>query len=256
MRLGLIVGTGLDQAGLLERASPQLVDTPYGQVPVQLGEVSGRQVALVRRHGTGHTIPPHRINYRANVLALKQLGAGAVLSTSAVGSLDLQMQPGHFCVPDDFIDWTRTRPATLYDGDDGRVIHTDFTEAYCPALRASLLRAAGAADVQCHSTGCYVCVEGPRYETPAEIRAFARLGGNLVGMTNATEAILCREAGICFATLALVTNMAAGIQASPLSHDEVSRLMKEHLPALAKILLTALQGVSHRRTCRCGSASA
>lgn len=243
MRAGLIVGTGVDVSVLAGNIRSETVQTAYGEAALRIGNIAGYDITMVMRHGTGHTIPPHRINYRANVAALKQRDVDFVLATAAVGTLNENIAVGHFCVPDDFIDWTRNRPSTLYDGEDGQVIHTDFSEPYCPTLRAMLYEEAAKQDrVVVHERGCYACLDGPRYETPAEIRALKMLGADIVGMTNATEAILCREAGMCFATLALATNWAAGISPSQLQHDEVTAVVQEN----KNILTTVLQSVFAR----------
>src|SRR5690606_11349429 len=186
--------------------------------------------------GSGHSIPLHRITYRANIAALKELGVTHVLATSAVGSVNRNMAPGDFCVLSDFLDFTRTRPFTFFEGEDGRVIHTDMSRAYCSGLREVLLDVARGQGLRVHAEACYACVEGPRYETPAEVKALAMLGADVVGMTNATEALLCREAGLCFGTLALVTNWGAGIGPERLDHEQVTQEVLKNTNRLVSTL--------------------
>lgn len=249
---GIIIGTGVDEGSLLPEAASRQVSTRYGTAEILTGELEGAPVVLVRRHGLGHTIPPHRINYRANIAALAEQGVTRVLSTSAVGSINPKMKPGDLCIPDDFIDWTRERPFTFYDGEDGRVVHTDMTHPYCEGVRQVLRRGAETYGFEVHMGGCYACLEGPRYETPAEIRALGRLGADLVGMTNATEAILCREAGLCFATLSLVTNWAAGISGERLDHGQVTEEVQANKEKLVHILRSAVRMLhTNGVTCDC-----
>lgn len=257
MLTGIIIGTGVDYESFLRDPKPETVTTPFGTAQLLTGYVDDFETVLVRRHGAGHTIPPHRINYRANIAALKARGVQRVLSTSAVGSMNPAMSPGHFCVPDDFIDWTRGRPFTFFSGEDGRVVHTDFTEPYCPSLRELLISAAEERNLPVHRRGTYACLDGPRYETPAEIRALARLGADIVGMTNATEAILCREAGLCFATLALVTNWAAGMNKERLDHEQVTWEMQANKDMLTSTLVAVVRASGAApRTCTCGDGAA
>lgn len=247
---GIIIGTGVDEASLLPGAVCERVMTRWGPAELLSGSLDGAEVVLVRRHGAGHRIPPHRINYRANIAALKARGVRRVLATAAVGSLNPRMAPGHFCVPDDLIDWTRTRPFTFFDGKDGRVVHTDMTHPYCEGVRSALLGAAEANGLVVHPRGCYACLEGPRYETPAEIRALRTLGADIVGMTNGTEAILCREAGLCLATLALVTNWAAGLGPDRLDHADVTEEVGRNREKMIHTLRLAVR-ILHQGDVRC-----
>ncbi|NMB12628.1 MAG: S-methyl-5'-thioinosine phosphorylase, partial [Firmicutes bacterium] len=198
-RLAIIGGTGVYDPNMLQDIREETVATAYGMVDISLGSFQGVDVVFMQRHDRGHTLPPHKINYRANMWALKELGVTKVLATSAVGSLDESMEPGHLVLLDQFIDFTKTRPFTFYDGEGGQVVHTDFTEPYCGTMRGIIDQAAAELGLPLHSKGCYVCVEGPRYETPAEILAYRRLGGDVVGMTNVPEVVLAREAGLCYA---------------------------------------------------------
>src|SRR5690606_29757669 len=198
-----------------------VLDTPYGEVEVQIGRYKGVEVAFMPRHGKGHSIPPHRINYRANIWGLKMLGVEVILATAAVGSINPEMKPGNFVIVDQFLDFTKGRTSTFFDDGSQGVVHVDVTEPYCPAVREVLIETGRELGLRLHDRGTYVCVEGPRFETAAEIRAFRILGGDVVGMTSVPEAVLAREAGICYAAMAMVTNMGAGMEERPLSHEEV-----------------------------------
>ncbi len=200
--------------------------------------VEPSKIYFLPRHGADHSIAPHQINYAANILALKKLDVGYIFATNAVGSLRRDLPPSSLVLFDDFIDFTSQRPKTLFaQGDAWR--HTDFTQPYSPLLRDILLRAAQEANVAIHPKGTYLCVEGPRFESPAEIRAFAQWGADVVGMTGLPEAVFAKEAGIHYAGLGIVTNYAAGMEAEPISHEENSRIMESIVPIARELLLFA-----------------
>lgn len=247
--VAIIGGTGLYDPSLLQGAEPATIGTPYGTVSLFSGAYAGRRVAFLPRHGTGHSVPPHRVNYRANIWALRHLGVRHCLSTAACGSLADGIPPGSLALCDQFLDFTRGRPSTFFDGEDGRVYHADMTEPYCPELRAALAGAAGRLGLALGGRATYVCTEGPRFETPAEIRAYARLGGDLVGMTGVPEVVLAREAGLCYATVAIATNWAAGLAGRPLSHAEVVEAMARATADVRRLLL-AVVGDLDARPCR------
>lgn len=232
----IIGGTGLSEG---TGGTTREVETPYGTVHLSYDHTT--QLWFVPRHGPGHRVPPHRINYRALIWALWQLKVNWVLATAAVGSLHQQLPPGRVVVVDQFIDWTRCRPHTFFDRDS--VVHTDFTEPYCPTLRRLLATQLAARGLDFTETGCYVCTEGPRYETPAEVRALFALGGQVVGMTNVPEVVLAREAGLCYALAAVVTNYGAGLSSEKLDHRQVVELMGRVRPRLLEAITAALREV-------------
>lgn len=240
VEVAIIGGSGVYDPRLLTDLREESVETRYGTAQVTVGQYRGHSIAFMQRHGKGHTLPPHRINYRANIMALKQLGAKSVIATSAVGSINRAMHPGDLVLLDQFIDFTKQRPFTFFDGEDGEVVHTDFTTPYCPKLRRILLESARAKGIRIHPTGTYVCTEGPRYETPAEIRAYGILGGDVVGMTNVPEVVLANEAGLSYAVVAMVTNYGAGISPNPLSHEEVLEVMEKNGESIRILLMDAL----------------
>ncbi len=246
--VGVVGGSGIYDPSRLEGSAEETVQTPYGPVQVTTGFLEGGKVAFLARHGRAHSIPPHRVNYRANVWALRELGVSRVLATAAVGSLNPAFRPGEFVLPDQFLDFTRSRPGTFFDNE---VVHTDFTQPYCPALRAALEGAAGEMGISLVNGGCYVGTEGPRFETPAEIAAYRKLGGDLVGMTGLPEVVLARELGLCYAAVAVVTNFAAGISPTSLSHQEVLDLMATQTGRVLDLLLKTAAGLPVDKKCRC-----
>jgi len=234
-RWGIIGGSGIYRLTGEKTFHRRWVVTRYGEVACFVGEWAGKEVVFLPRHGEGHTVPPHRINYRANVIAMRKLGVQTVLATAASGSLRSNLAPSTLLIPDQLLDLTSQRPRTFFDGENAPVVHVDLTSPFCPNLREALKRVAEELGIAVTDGGCYVCGEGPRYETAAEVRALAQLGGDVVGMTAGTEAALFREAEICYAIVAIVTNWGAGISPQPLSHAEVTAMMEQRLPILLQL---------------------
>jgi len=210
--LAIIGGSGLTRLSTLSIAHREVVRTPYGEPSSALnfGQIAGRDVVFLARHGHGHTIPPHRVNYRANVRALYDLSARRIIGVNAVGGIRVDMGPRALAVPDQIIDYTHGRFDSFCDAEGVKVEHVDFTEPYSADLRIALLAAARRAGIAAVAGGCYGATQGPRLETRAEIARMRRDGCDLVGMTGMPEAALARELGIDFACLALVANWAAG----------------------------------------------
>jgi 5'-methylthioadenosine phosphorylase len=210
--LAIIGGSGLARLSVLQDARRQVMRTPYGEPSGALtfGRLAGADVVFLARHGYGHTLAPHEINYRANVWALKELKVEGIVSVATVGGIRAELGPGTLVAPDQIIDYTHSRKATFFEGSEMPVNHVDFTEPYTPVLRARLLAAATACGEGVVDGGVYACTQGPRLETAAEIERIARDGGDMVGMTGMPEAALAREAELAYATLAVVVNHAAG----------------------------------------------
>jgi 5'-methylthioinosine phosphorylase len=210
--LAVVGGSGLYSFPGLENAARQRVETPYGPASgdVVLGDFVGKRVAFLARHGESHTVPPHRVNYRANLWALHSLGARTVIGVNAVGGIRADMGPRTIVVPDQVIDYTHGRYTSFCDVEGAEVRHIDFSEPYTEALRRRLLAAAGRAGIAAIDGGCYGATQGPRLETRAEIARMKRDGCDLVGMTGMPEAVLARELDLAYACLALVANFAAG----------------------------------------------
>jgi 5'-methylthioadenosine phosphorylase len=255
MKIGIIGGTGFYEAGLFNEEKDLTTSTPYGPVSLKTGTYQGREVVFLPRHGSRHTVPPHLVNYRANIWALREIGAEKVIATAAVGSLQKDLKPGEIVLVDQFLDFTKSRVQTFFEGNGDGVLHVDVTTPYCPSLREEICQSAGRIQVRLHNGGTYVCTEGPRYETPAEIRMFRSLGGDVIGMTSVPEVVLAREAALCYATIALVTNFAAGISTRPLSHHEVVAAMDKAQGVLRRIIFSVLESVSESRPCSCSQAA-
>jgi 5'-methylthioadenosine phosphorylase len=236
MRFGIIGGTGFYQAG---EGETRVIATPYGEAEVDILKLGGEEVAFLPRHGKRHSIAPHRINYRANIAALSRLGVENILATATVGSLNLELEPGQLALLTQFLDFTWGRESTFIE--ENTVKHVDVTEPYCPSLRSALLRAGIPQGVTLRSQATYVCTQGPRFETPAEIEMFRRLGGDLVGMTGVPEVVLAREAGLCYTAVALITNLAAGLtKGEPLSHENFSELSKKQMAFVRDLFFSVI----------------
>lgn len=251
MEYAIIGGTGVYDPKLLENVGTREVETPYGTITVQVGTYRGVEIAFLPRHGKGHSIPPHRINYRANIWGLKALGVRRILATAAVGSLRRELEPGHFVIVDQVLDFTKSRACTFFEGGDEGVVHTDMTEPYCPQLRATLIEVGRKLGFAIHPRGTYVCTEGPRFETSAEIRAFALLGGDVVGMTAVPEVVLARELGLCYATMAMVTNLGAGLSKTPLTQEEVVEIMAANTQRVRELAMETVARLRYASSCQC-----
>jgi 5'-deoxy-5'-methylthioadenosine phosphorylase len=210
--LGIIGGTGLTQISNLEVTHRQVVRTPFGDPSGALtfGKLNRREVVFLARHGYGHTIPPHEVNYRANIWALHAEGAGPIVSVASVGAIRSDLSPGALAIPHQVLDYTWGRKHTFFEGPDQPVTHVDFTHPYCEELRARLLKAAAAAGQPIVNSGVYATTQGPRLESAAEIDRLERDGADMVGMTGMPEAALAREMGLRYAAVAVVVNHAAG----------------------------------------------
>ncbi len=210
--LAIIGGTGLTQLANLEISHRQVMRTPYGEPSgaITFGRLRQHEVMFLARHGYGQTIPPHEVNYRANLWALKEEGAKRIVSVASVGCIRADLSPGDILAPDQIIDYTYGRAFTYFDGRDRPVTHIDFTHPYSPELRRQILDAARLANEACRDGGVYAATQGPRLETAAEINRLERDGADLVGMTGMPEASLARELGMRYAAIAVVVNYAAG----------------------------------------------
>jgi len=210
--LAIIGGTGLTQLENLKITHRQVMRTPFGEPsgPMTFGTINQHQVMFLARHGYGHTIPPHMVNYRANLWALRDQGAQRIVSITSVGGIRDDLAPGSLLVPDQLIDYTYGRDFTYFDGKDRPVTHIDFTQPYNEALRQQILAAAKRAKVKCLDGGVHAVTQGPRLETAAEIDRLERDGADMVGMTGMPEAALAKELGVAYATIAVVVNHAAG----------------------------------------------
>lgn len=254
--IAILGGSGFYE--LLDDADEVLLDTPYGPASdaVFTGTFEGREVAFLPRHGRGHRLPPHRINYRANLWALKSLGANCVIAPAAVGSLQPHLPPGTFVVLDQVVDRTRGRDDTYFDGPV--VTHVSLADPYCPELRAAAVACLAEVGIPHHDGGANVVIQGPRFSTRAESRWFTRMGWEVVGMTQYPEVALARELELCMLGIALVTDYDVGLEddpdVSPVSTHEVMETFQANLHQLRRLLTELVPRVPSERRCSCGTA--
>ncbi len=243
--IAIIGGTGLTSLKNLAITERQIIQTPFGEPsgPVIRGVLNGKNIVFLARHGYGHTIPPHKINYRANLWVLKESGVKNIIAVAAVGGIRADLTPASIVIPDQIIDYTWSRHATYFEEGLTHVTHIDFSQPYCETLRQSLLAAAKAAGLTVAASGTYGATQGPRLETAAEVNRLERDGCDLVGMTGMPEAALARELGLCYASCAVVANQAAGrgpreITMQDIEHhlalgmDKVRTLLEHVIPTL------------------------
>lgn len=252
--LGVIGGSGLYEMEGLTDTETVTVDTPYGAPSgaLVLGTLGERRMAFLPRHGKGHRIIPSELNFRANIYAMKQLGADAIISVSAVGSLREEIAPGHIVVPDQFIDRTRGRVSTFFG--DGVVAHVSFADPFCSSLCAVAVGAAERAGATVHRGGTYICMEGPMFSTRAESHMYRSWGGTIIGMTNLQEAKLAREAEICFATLAMVTDYDCWRDEGEVEIADVLAVLGANADLAKGTVAEAAGSIDADRTCGCRSA--
>ncbi|MEE8402824.1 MAG: S-methyl-5'-thioadenosine phosphorylase [Candidatus Hydrothermarchaeaceae archaeon] len=247
--LGIIGGTGIYDPKSVKEIAVKEVETPYGDAPkVKIVEFDGKRIAFLPRHGKSHAIPPHMVNYRANIYALKQVGVDGIISTNSVGCINESLSPGDVVIPHDFLDFTKDRQSTFYDD---MVVHIDMSNPYCPEIRKALIEAAGAVS-NVSSRGVYACTQGPRFETPSEIRMLKTLGGDVVGMTGVPEVVLSREKEICYGSVCIVVNPAAGISEEKLTSTELMEIVRANEAKLREIVTGAIASIPEQRKCDCG----
>lgn len=248
--IGLIGGSGLSRLQGLNVTGALHFETRWGHpsAPLVEGNWQGVPLVFLPRHGVSHSIPPHRINYRANLWALKEAGVKAVIAVAATGGLGPDCTPGALVVPDQLIDYTWGRASTFFEGEGAGLVHVDFTEPYDPGVRADLVAAATARGLPLVCGGVYGCTQGPRLETAAEIRRLARDGCTVVGMTGMPEAALARELGLPYACLAVVANFAAGLDPSGsiISIDDIHRTLERAMADACQVLEAALPSMQAR----------
>ena len=248
--IAIIGGSGVKS---IIKGEQKVLGTPYGPTPgLTIGEVDERPAIFLPRHGETHSSPPHKVNYRANIWGLKSLGVERIIATNAVGAIDQQLTLGEIVLPNDVVDVTKSRIGTFYEGPP--VTHIDVSQPYCPKERQVLAGSATAAGRSTPKDVVMACTEGPRYETPAEIKLLRMAGCHIVGMTGAPEVFLARELEMCYASISFVSNMAAGLQRT-LSAREVEEKGRETSQVLNKILAAAIAKMPEsRKDCPCGTA--
>ncbi len=253
--IGIIGGSGLySMAGLTETREIR-VKTPFGEPSdaIVVGTLEGKRVAFLARHGRGHRILPSEINFRANICAMKQLGVERIISVSAVGSLQEDLRPGEFLVADQFVDRTKSHASTFFGG--GLVAHVAFDKPTCPQVSAVLADASVHCAVKVHRRGTYVCIEGPQFSTLAEAHLHRQLRFEVIGMTNVTEAKLAREAELCYATIAMITDYDCWHpEHESVTATQIIATLNQNAENAQKVLREAVRGMPAERTCKCGAA--
>ncbi len=249
--IGVFGGSGF--YSLLEEPEEVRVDTPFGEPSdaVMLGEMAGRRVAFIPRHDRNHSLPPHKINYRANAWAFKELGVKQVIGPCAAGSLQKEVAPGTFVVCSQIADFTKGREYTLFDGPE--VKHLTSAEPYCPVMRGVAVKAAKKLGIPVRDGGTVVVIEGPRFSTRAESRFYSSQGWEVINMTQSPEAFLCAEAGMCYCNVSLITDYDVGLEGmKPVSHEDVIRVFNENNGKLKKLLKEMIAGLPKKPECGCG----
>jgi len=243
--LAIIGGSGFTKLETLEIIRREVVHTPYGEpsAPLAHGLFNGQEVVFLPRHGTAHTIPPHKVNYRANIWALKHIGVSSIIGVAAVGGIGEDMAPGVIAVPDQIIDYTYGRDHTYFENDLSHVTHIDFTQPYTETIRQTLIKAAHTAHVKIVPHGVYGATQGPRLESAMEINRLERDGCSLVGMTGMPEATLARELELNYACCAVVANWAAGRGDGPITMDEIDKHLGQGMAQIVS-LIAAFVGIA------------
>jgi 5'-methylthioadenosine phosphorylase len=249
-RIAIIGGSGLEN--LLKTSKIVHIETPYGTPPpISVGLIGKEEVAFLPRHGPKHDLPPHKVNYRANLHSLKQVGVERIIATNAVGAINEAYAPGDLVIPSDILDFTKSRAGTYFDS--APVTHVDVTEPYCSELSNIIVECCRAIRIPVRDKAVLAATEGPRYETPAEIRMLRKLGGDIVGMTGAPEVFLARELEVCYSSVCFVSNKAAGMQ-QRLSAVEVMNVGKRVMPSMLELIRQAVERIPVERRCMCHEA--
>ena len=253
VEIGIFGGTGIYDSGLLEDAKEVDVDTPYGKPSdtITVGTFKGRKIAFLPRHGKKHTIPPHMINFKANIWAFKELGVTRIIAPSAVGSLKEELAPGHCVLPTQFLDFTKSRDGSF--SEDGRVIHISVADPFCPELQSSITKVTDDLGMNIHKDCTYVCIEGPRFSTKAESKFYRTTGADIIGMTLVPECQLAREAQICYASISTVTDYDVWAE-KPVTAKEVLETLSKNVEGTKKILTELIEKIPKDRTCSCAKA--
>lgn len=255
VEIGIFGGTGIYDSGILENAKEITIDTPFGKPSdaITVGIFKGRKIAFLPRHGKKHTIPPHLINYKANIWAFKELGITRIIAPSAVGSLKEEIEPGHFALPTQFLDFTKSRNGSF--SDNGRVIHISVADPFCPELQSSILKVTKEQNIHIHKDCTYVCIEGPRFSTKAESKFYRTTGASIIGMTLVPECQLAREAQMCYASISTVTDYDVWAE-KPVTAKEVLETLSKNVERTKKILTDLISQIPKTRSCSCAKALA
>ena len=253
VEIGIFGGTGSYDSGLLENTQEVEIETPYGKPSdtITVGEFNGRKIAFLPRHGKKHTIPPHMINFKANIWAFKELGVTRIIAPSAVGSLKEEFEPGHFALPSQFLDFTKSRDGSF--SEEGRVIHISVAEPFCPELQSSILKVIDKQNLKIHKDCTYVCIEGPRFSSKAESKFYRSTGADIIGMTLVPECQLAREAQICYVSISTVTDYDVWAE-KPVTAKQVLETLSKNVEKTKKILTELMDTIPKTRSCSCAKA--
>jgi len=253
VEIGIFGGTGIYDSGLLENSQEIDINTPYGKPSdtITVGMFNGRKIAFLPRHGKKHTIPPHMINFKANIWAFKELGITRIIAPSAVGSLKEELEPGHFTLPTQFLDFTKSRDGSF--SENGRVIHISVADPFCPELQSSIIQIAENQNMKMHKDCTYVCIEGPRFSTKAESKFYKTTGADIIGMTLVPECQLAREAQMCYASISTVTDYDVWAE-KPVTAKEVMETLSKNVEKTKKILTKLIDEIPKTRSCSCADA--
>ena len=253
VEIGIFGGTGIYDSGLLKNAQEVEIETPYGKPSdtITIGEFNGRKIAFLPRHGKKHTIPPHMINFKANIWAFKELGVTRIIAPSAVGSLKEEFEPGHFALPSHFLDFTKSRDGSF--SEEGRVIHISVAEPFCPELQSSILKVIDKQNLKIHKNCTYVCIEGPRFSSKAESKFYRSTGADIIGMTLVPECQLAREAQMCYASISTVTDYDVWAE-KPVTAKEVLETLSKNVEKTKKMLTVLINEIPQSRSCVCEKA--
>ena len=251
--IGIIGGTGIYDPELIENSKEVKMSTPYGRPSstMIIGNFEGKKIAFLPRHGRNHNIPPHEINYRANIWSFKKLGVQRIIAPSAVGSLKEELKPGHIVIPDQFIDWTINRKNTFYDGD--QVCHISVADPFCKQMLDYSFKFGKELDLPIHKGGTCVVIEGPRFSTKAESKLFRSWGADIINMTIVPECVLARECEICYVSIATITDYDVWKERS-VSVDEIVKIINENIEKIKKLIKAIIIKIPKDRDCECKDA--
>ena len=251
--IGIFGGTGIYDSEILQDSKEITIETPYGKTSdtITVGELNGKKVAFMPRHGKKHSIPPHMINYCANIWAFKELGITRIISPSAVGSLKEEIKPGDFVLPTQFIDFTKSRRTSF--SEDGRVIHISVADPFCPELQEIVSNTANDQGVSLHKDCTYTCIEGPRFSTKAESKFFKSTGADIIGMTLVPECQLAREAQICYVSVSTVTDYDVWAE-KPVTAKEVLETLSKNVEKTKELLKVLIDNIPETKSCNCEKA--
>ena len=251
--IGIFGGTGIYDSDILQDTNEISIDTPYGKPSdtITIGDFKDRKIAFMPRHGKKHTIPPHMINYKANIWAFKELGVKRIIAPSAVGSLKEEFAPGHFALPSQFLDFTKSRDGTF--SENGRVIHISVADPFCPELQDLILKVAQNQKITMHKDCTYVCIEGPRFSTKAESKFFRTTDADIIGMTLVPECQLAREAQICYVSISSITDYDVWAE-KPVTAKEVLKTLSKNVVLTKNLLTSIIDKIPKARGCYCEKA--